>query len=53
VYLNKGDEFGYFMFGGSDMILLFEAGSDVTINAAPTIHLSAGMCIGEVIPAIV
>ncbi len=53
VYLNKGDEFGYFMFGGSDMILLFEAGSDVTINAAPTIHLNAGMCIGEAIPAIV
>ncbi len=48
-YLNKGDEFGYFMFGGSDMILLFEAGSDVTITAAPGIHTNAGMCIGEVI----
>ncbi len=23
-YLNKGDEFGYFLFGGSDMIMLFE-----------------------------
>ena len=24
--LAKGEEFGYFQFGGSDMILLFEAG---------------------------
>lgn len=23
-YVNKGDEFGYFLFGGSDMIILFE-----------------------------
>jgi phosphatidylserine decarboxylase len=23
-YLNKGDEFGYFLFGGSDMIMLFD-----------------------------
>jgi hypothetical protein len=37
------------MFGGSDMILLFEAGSDVVITAAPKIHTNAGMCIGEVI----
>ncbi len=27
-YLNKGDEFGYFLFGGSDMIMLFECGGD-------------------------
>ncbi|NJL27155.1 MAG: phosphatidylserine decarboxylase [Thermoanaerobaculia bacterium] len=27
-YLNKGDEFGYFLFGGSDMIMLFELGKD-------------------------
>ena len=47
-YLNKGDEFGYFLFGGSDIILLFEAQSDVTINTAPGIHYNCGMCIGEV-----
>ncbi len=29
-YLNKGDEFGHFLFGGSDMILLFER-SDIDI----------------------
>ncbi len=48
-YLNKGEEFGYFLFGGSDMILLFEAGSDVVITSAPGIHTNAGMAIGEVI----
>ncbi len=48
-YLNKGEEFGYFLFGGSDMVLLFEAGSEVTITSAPGIHTNAGMCIGEVI----
>jgi phosphatidylserine decarboxylase len=26
-YVNKGDEFGYFLFGGSDMIMLFEKDS--------------------------
>ncbi len=24
--MNKGDEFGHFQFGGSDIILLFQAG---------------------------
>ncbi|MDX2508988.1 MAG: phosphatidylserine decarboxylase [Desulfobacterales bacterium] len=47
-YLNKGDEFGYFLFGGSDIIILFEEKSNVTINAAPGIHYNTGMCIGEV-----
>jgi phosphatidylserine decarboxylase precursor len=48
-YLNKGDEFGYFLFGGSDIIVLFEADSNVCINAAPGIHYNTGMCIGEVV----
>ena len=48
-YLNKGDEFGYFMFGGSDIILLFEASSNVVVSAAPMIHYNTGMCIGEVV----
>ena len=29
----KGDEFGYFTFGGSDIIVLFQAGADPTYNA--------------------
>lgn len=48
-YLNKGDEFGYFMFGGSDIILLFEEESDVIVTAAPLIHYNTGMCIAEVV----
>jgi phosphatidylserine decarboxylase len=42
-YLNKGDEFGYFLFGGSDIIVFFEAGCDVTLNAAPGVHYNTGM----------
>ncbi len=29
---NKGDEFGYFLFGGSDIIVLFQAGVDPVID---------------------
>ena len=28
----KGDEFGYFTFGGSDIIILFQEGSDPQYN---------------------
>ena len=31
-YANKGDEFGYFQFGGSDIILLFQEGKNPFIN---------------------
>ncbi len=48
-YLNKGDEFGYFLFGGSDIIILFEESSNITINTAPRVHYNTGMCIGEVV----
>ncbi len=48
-YLNKGEEFGYFLFGGSDIIVLFEADSKVTINTAPRVHYNTGMAIGEVV----
>ena len=30
--VNKGDEFGYFLFGGSDIILLFQEGKAPNIN---------------------
>lgn len=48
-YLNKGDEFGYFQFGGSDIIVLFQAGSGVEVTSAPNIHTNVGMCIAQVI----
>jgi len=42
-YLNKGDQFGHFQFGGSDIILLFEAGSGAEVAATPNIHTNVGM----------
>jgi phosphatidylserine decarboxylase precursor len=48
-YLNKGDEFGYFQFGGSDIILLFQADSGIEVTAAPNIHTNVGMCIAQVL----
>lgn len=48
-YLDKGDEFGFFMFGGSDIILLFEKGSNVEVTAAPGIHTNVGMAVAEVL----
>jgi phosphatidylserine decarboxylase precursor len=47
-YLDKGDEFGFFMFGGSDIILLFEKDSGVQFTAAPGIHTNVGMAVAEV-----
>ena len=34
--INKGDEFGYFMFGGSDIILLFQEGKAPDLNEQTT-----------------
>lgn len=41
--LNKGDEMGYFMFGGSDIVMLFQKGIDVTLCYEPDdTHLLMG-----------
>lgn len=32
----KGDEFGYFQFGGFDIIVLFQPGVDADMNTAAT-----------------
>jgi len=48
-YLNKGDEFGYFQFGGSDIIMLFEKDSNIEVTAAPGIHTNVGMCVAQVL----
>jgi len=34
-HMAKGEEFGYFQFGGSDMIILFQAGVDVELDTDP------------------
>jgi phosphatidylserine decarboxylase len=34
----KGDEFGYFLFGGSDIIVLFQDGVDALIGGSTEYH---------------
>jgi phosphatidylserine decarboxylase precursor len=46
VILRKGDEFGFFAYGGSDIILLFAAGRAV-LTATPGRHYLQGERIGE------
>lgn len=46
-HLNKGDEFGYFLFGGSDIILLFQENANLQLNTQP-IHFYTGKRIGTV-----
>ncbi len=44
--LVKGEEFGFFSFGGSDIVMLFEAGK-VTFDAKIGTHYNQGMAIGR------
>jgi phosphatidylserine decarboxylase len=44
--LVKGEEFGYFCYGGSDMILLFQAGK-VALTFTPGKHYKQGEKIGQ------
>jgi len=43
--LHKGQEFGYFLFGGSDIIVMFQAGA-AEITAKPGVHHKVGVRIG-------
>jgi phosphatidylserine decarboxylase len=46
--LRKGEELGYFQFGGSDFVMLFDAGCRVDLDTAPKRHRlqgeRAGVC---------
>ena len=46
--LTKGEEFGYFAFGGSDIVMLFEAGK-VELDAKVGTHYKQGRAIGHAI----
>ncbi|MCJ1244863.1 hypothetical protein MMC30_002064 [Trapelia coarctata] len=48
VTLAKGEEMGYFQFGGSDMVVLFEGGTGVEMTADVGRHYRMGMEIGRV-----
>ena len=52
VTLRKGEELSYFQFGGSDIILLFEAKSNVSITAQVGTHYKMGTRIAQAFPAI-
>ena len=46
--LTKGEEFGYFAFGGSDIVMLFEAGK-VELDAKVGTHYKQGRAIGHAV----
>lgn len=50
VTLQKGEELGYFKFGGSDFVLCFERSSNVQITTQPNVHVQQGTCIGNAYP---
>jgi phosphatidylserine decarboxylase len=52
VTVRKGEELSYFQFGGSDIILLFEASSNVCFSAQRTVHYKMGTKIAQAYPVI-
>lgn len=49
-YLAKGQEFGYFLFGGSDIIMLFEKTADLDIAIQTGNHHTVGQKIATATP---
>jgi phosphatidylserine decarboxylase len=50
ISLRKGEELSYFQFGGSDVIVLFEARSNVSISAQLGVHYKMGTKIADAYP---
>lgn len=50
VTLRKGEELGYFQFGGSDFVMVFERSSNVQLCCQPNIHYNQGTWIGNAYP---
>jgi phosphatidylserine decarboxylase len=50
VTLRKGEEISYFQFGGSDVVMLFEARSNVSITAQLGVHYNVGTRIAQAYP---
>lgn len=48
--LRKGEEISYFQFGGSDIVMVFERASNVSITAQPGVHYKTGTKIAEAYP---
>ncbi len=50
VTIRKGEELGYFQFGGSDFVMVFERASNIQFTCQPNVHYQQGMCIGNAFP---
>ena len=48
--LHKGEELGYFQFGGSDFVMVFERSSNVQLISQPKVHYNQGSWIGNASP---
>lgn len=48
--LRKGEEISYFQFGGSDIVMVFEAASNVNITAFPGVHYKYGTKFADAYP---
>ena len=49
--LRKGEEISYFQFGGSDIVMVFERASNVSVTAQPGVHYRVGTRIAQAFPA--
>ncbi|NIM12501.1 MAG: phosphatidylserine decarboxylase [Candidatus Aminicenantes bacterium] len=47
-WLHKGEEFGYFLFGGSDIIILFDKDCNVNICMKPNVHYNQGVAVAYI-----
>jgi len=47
VELHKGEEMGYFQFGGSDFVMVFEQSSSIELACTPDTHYVQGSAIGH------
>ena len=52
VTVRKGEELSYFQFGGSDVILVFQAKSNVSFTAQPNVHYKVGTKIADAYPVL-
>ena len=50
VTVHKGEELGYFQFGGSDFVMVFERASNVQLISQPNVHVQQGTWIGNAFP---
>ena len=48
--LHKGEELGYFQFGGSDFVMVFERASNVQLISQAHVHYNQGSWIGRACP---